>query len=89
MRSLIRFSAGIFVLTGLLILVMSATATYGIVSQKGIPSGAEIIILLIPLVGVIWAASIVLIGGATYVLTSIDARLEYALKREFFTTPAA
>jgi hypothetical protein len=70
MRGIIKASATVFiVLSAVVLLITILTAAFGM--QESVQVGLTIFV-----VGFVSAASFVLVGGACYLLASIDARLE-------------
>ena len=84
MRGFIRFCAGIFVVGGCLIVILSVLAGVlvfaGGASELGrespLPIGGVALGVLIMAVGSFVGASVTLVGGATALLGNIDQRLE-------------
>ena len=71
MREFIKGCAGLFVVLGIVSLVIGAVSAVMAMASEGFLG-------LIPLVGgILGGAGVALIGGATYVLCSIDERLEH------------
>jgi hypothetical protein len=72
MRSIIKFCAGLFIMLGVLVFVGGVLVTVTAVSN-----GASGALDYVPMLGSVFAAaSIVLVGGSTYLMCNIDERLE-------------
>lgn len=83
MRSIIRASASLFIVLGAVTAAVSALiAVTGVLRGAASPyaSYPEVIGLVVALGGMVSGASIVLVGGAAYLLSSIDARIENAAR---------
>lgn len=79
MRGFIRFCAGLFVIAGALVVLLSIAAAVLILGAgRSIPGAAGLTSVLVIAGGLASGASIVLVGGGTYLLASIDQRLEVA-----------
>jgi hypothetical protein len=81
MRELIKLSASLFIVLGVLTFLLA-----GFVALQAFSDGAssadatfpQIVGLVVALAGLVAGASIVLVGGTAYLLPSIDHRLEAA-----------
>ena len=91
MRGFIRFCAGIFVVVGGLIVILSVVIGVLIflsgasqtVPASGVPIAGGLAGILIIVGGCSIGASITLVGGATALLGSIDERLQRFERRSF------
>jgi hypothetical protein len=84
MRGLIKASAGLFILLGGLAFATACVAALGSLSKGAASPYAtypEIIALIVALGGLLGGASLVLVGGTAYLLTSIDERIEGAMSK--------
>ena len=92
MRGLIKASASVFILLG-----AATFAVAGLAALKGISEGAAsesanfpaMIGLIVSLGGLLGGASLVLVGGTAYLLSSIDERIERAITKTSRGAPAA
>jgi len=83
MRAIIRASATLFIVLGAVIAASGAMiAATAVVRGAASPyaSYPEVIGFVIALGGMVSGASIVLVGGTAYLLSSIDARIESAAR---------
>ena len=79
MRGFIQFCAGLFIIAGaLVVVVFGILAAFMVSAGSSVPGMAGAASLLVAAGGLISGASIVLVGGGTYLLASIDRRLETA-----------
>lgn len=92
MRGLIKASASVFILLGAATFTVAVAAALKAVSQGAASETAtypEIIGFIIALGGLLGGASLVLIGGTAYLLSSIDERIERAISKSSREAPAA
>jgi hypothetical protein len=83
MRSIIRASATLFIVLGAGVAAFSSlVSTTAVLRGAASPyaSYPEVIGLIVALAGMVSGASIVLVGGTAYLLSSIDARIEDAAR---------
>lgn len=83
MRSVIRASASLFIVLGAVTAAVSALVAIAAVlrgAASPYASYPEVIGLVVALGGMVSGASIVLVGGTAYLLSSIDARIENAAR---------
>lgn len=84
MRALIKASAGLFIVVGALVALVAtlgATAAFANGAASPYANYVEMMGLIVALGGAVAGASIVLVGGTAYLLSSIDERIEQAIKR--------
>ena len=82
MRGFIKFCAGLFVIAGALVVLLFLVGAALVLWKGGaIPGVNGATSIMVAAVGLASGASIVLVGGGTYLLASIDHRLELAMRR--------
>jgi|GEM_PF-3965598 len=92
MRGLIKASASVFILLG-----AATFAVAGLAALKAVSEGATsetatypaMIGFIVALGGLLGGASLVLVGGTAYLLSSIDQRIERAISKISREAPAA
>ncbi len=95
MRGFIRLCSSVFVLLGMATMVVTVLVaikalSLGAASADGLGGAAALAVgILVLVIGFLGGASLTLIGGAAYLLASIDYRLELAGKRTPEVTPMA
>jgi hypothetical protein len=75
MRAIINFAAGLFVVLGALGFVVGVVMTFALFSGPDGMGGAAAMAGITALLTVASSASCILVGGATWLLGSIDSRL--------------
>jgi hypothetical protein len=82
MRGFIQFCAGLFIVVGAIVVaVFAVLAAFTLSAGDTAPGMAGVASILVAAGGLVAGASIVLVGGGTYLLASIDRRLELAMRK--------
>jgi hypothetical protein len=84
MRQIIRISAGLFIWIGVATCVVAAIFAAKITAAGGASLDASYPLMfgfMAAIAGIISGASIVLVGGTAYLLSSIDERIERVAQR--------